>query len=290
MAGDWIKMRNNLWDDPRVSRLCDLTEESEASVIGGLYWLWSSADEHTEDGRMPGLSLSGIDRKTGVKGLGAALVEIGWVDNTEGGVTIIRFDEHNGTSAKRRCMEAQRKANSRNASASHADNTQTEEGDHAELEKRREDIKTTTDVVVAEDGFDGSSPTNKNQVLISNRDGETELQAACRVVWESYSHAYTQRYGAKPVRNAKVNGQVRQFVGRIGREEGPAVAAFFVGHNSAFYVKKMHGVGVLLADAEKLRTEWATGNRVTDTKARQSDRAQTTGDTVAEILAERAQA
>ena len=34
MAGDWIKMRTNLWDDPRVSRICDITGLAEAQVIG----------------------------------------------------------------------------------------------------------------------------------------------------------------------------------------------------------------------------------------------------------------
>jgi len=51
VAGEWIKMRTNLWDDPRIARLCDLTDQSEATVIGGLYWLWAMADEHTEGHR-----------------------------------------------------------------------------------------------------------------------------------------------------------------------------------------------------------------------------------------------
>lgn len=123
MAGDWIKMRTNLWDDPRVSRLCDLTCESEAAVIGALYWLWSAADEHTEEGIMPGLSLAGIDRKTSVKGIGAALVAVGWLAEHPEGVRIVRFKEHNGSSAKRRCSESRRKMSARDA-----DNERTESG------------------------------------------------------------------------------------------------------------------------------------------------------------------
>lgn len=122
MAGEWIKLRTNLWDDPRIARLCDLTEQPEAMVIGGLYWLWAMADEHTEDGLLNGLTLRAIDRKTGVAGLAAALVQVGWLREAEQGVEVVNFDEHNGVSAKRRCMEAKRKAGSRNVSASHADN------------------------------------------------------------------------------------------------------------------------------------------------------------------------
>ena len=138
MAGDWIKMRSNLWDDPRVSRLCDLTDQPEAMVIGALYWLWSSADSHTEDGLMPGLSLKGIDRKSGVSGFGKALLDVGWIAEVEGGIAIVRFDEHNGKSAKRRSMEAKRKGEVRKVSASYADKPKTESGKDAELELEKE--------------------------------------------------------------------------------------------------------------------------------------------------------
>ena len=121
MAGDWIKMRSNLWDDPRVSRICDLTDTSEGPVIGALYWLWSTADQHTEDGFMPGLTLRQIDRKTGLSGFAAALVEIGWLVDGEAGVIIVKFEEHNGESAKKRCQTAKRVANHR---AGNADVTQ----------------------------------------------------------------------------------------------------------------------------------------------------------------------
>ena len=118
MAGDWIKMRSNLWDDPRVARLVDLTDSSEAAVIGGLYWLWATADQHTADGFMPGLSCRQIDRKTGVAGLGQALVDIGWIEDHTDGVVIVNFEDHNGASAKKRAQTAKRVANHRSGNAS----------------------------------------------------------------------------------------------------------------------------------------------------------------------------
>jgi hypothetical protein len=137
MAGDWIKMRSNLWDDPRVTRLCDTTDSGEAQVVGGLYWLWATADQHSEDGLMAGLTLRSIDRKTGIQGFGAALVSIGWILEKEDGVQIVRFEEHNGSSAKRRSSDAQRKASVRKMSASDADKDRTESGSDAELEKEK---------------------------------------------------------------------------------------------------------------------------------------------------------
>lgn len=128
MAGDWIKMRGNLWDDPRITRLYDLTEQSEATVIGALYWLWATADQHSQDGGLPGLTTRGIDRKTGVPEFAAALVAIGWLADGADGVRIVNFTDHNGTSAKRRITEATRKANVRKLSASDADIERTEPG------------------------------------------------------------------------------------------------------------------------------------------------------------------
>lgn len=128
MAGEWIKMRTNLWDDPRVSRLCDITDQPEAMVIGGLYWLWAMADEHSEDGFLPGLTLRAVDRKTCVIGLGAALVDIGWLEEQDDGLRVVNFDDHNGGSAKRRSMDAKRKATVRKVSASDADKKTTPGG------------------------------------------------------------------------------------------------------------------------------------------------------------------
>jgi len=110
MAGDWIKMRGNLWDDPRVSKLCDITNQSEAAIVGALYWLWATADQHTEDGIMYGLTPRQIDRKTGVQGFAEALISIGWIADHPEGIRIINFTDHNGASAKKRCSTAKRVA------------------------------------------------------------------------------------------------------------------------------------------------------------------------------------
>ena len=110
MSGDWIKMRGNLWDDPRVTAIVDATDSGEAAVVGALYWLWATADQHTEDGVMPGLSARQIDRKTGLPGFAAAVESVGWIEVLDTGIRICRFDEHNGASAKKRCQTAKRVA------------------------------------------------------------------------------------------------------------------------------------------------------------------------------------
>lgn len=105
-------------------------------------------------------------------------------------------------------------------------------------------------------------------------ENETALQSACRSTWAAYAAAYAARYGPDPVRNVKINSLVKQVVQRLGAEEAPLVAAFFVSHANAYYVRKSHDLGSLVADAEKLRMEWASGRMVTATYAQQEDRTQ----------------
>lgn len=93
--------------------------------------------------------------------------------------------------------------------------------------------------------------------------------------WEAYREAYKNRYREEPVRNATVNGQLAQFVKRIPADEAPLVAEFYLTHNDAFYVKQLHPVGLMLKDAEALRTQWARGRAITGTDARTVERMQT---------------
>ncbi|EPK5949740.1 helix-turn-helix domain-containing protein, partial [Pseudomonas aeruginosa] len=83
------------------------------------------------------------------------------------------------------------------------------------------------------------------------------LQEACRNVWAAYRAAYEARWSVQPVRNAKVNSQVKQLVAALG-SEAPAVAAFFVGLDDKFLVDSCHEFGLLLAKAGAYRTKWAT--------------------------------
>jgi len=86
-------------------------------------------------------------------------------------------------------------------------------------------------------------------------------EALTAATWRTYSDAYRQRYGVDPVRGAAVNSKLAQFVRTVGEQEAPAIAALYVQSEEPFYVREMHKVGLLLSDAEKLRTQWKTGHR-----------------------------
>ena len=119
---------------------------------------------------------------------------------------------------------------------------------------------------------DGGKQARPASVISTAARKSRATVAVSSETWDAYAAAYRRRYGADPVRNATVNGQLANFVKRIGQDEAPHVAAFYVGHCGRVYVQAMHPLNLLVRDAEKLRTEWATGRIQTETKARNTDR------------------
>ncbi len=93
-------------------------------------------------------------------------------------------------------------------------------------------------------------------------------------VWEAYASAYRHRYGADPIRNAKVNGQLMNLIRQVGLDRAIALAANYPFHPDAYYTKRMHPVDLLLADAQKLNTELQTGQVMTWSRAQQQERMQ----------------
>ncbi|HEP8463797.1 TPA: helix-turn-helix domain-containing protein [Pseudomonas aeruginosa] len=103
--------------------------------------------------------------------------------------------------------------------------------------------------------------------LLPTRSGsatDEAMQEACRSVWAAYRAAYEARWSVQPVRNAKVNSQVKQLVAALGGE-APAVAAFFVGLDDKFLVDSCHEFGLLVAKAGAYRTKWATAGSAPST-------------------------
>ena len=103
---------------------------------------------------------------------------------------------------------------------------------------------------------------------------ELDRQEACRNIWAAYSGAYFHRYRTEPVRNATVNTQINNLLKRLGRDESPSVAAYYVTINDAYLIRTCHDLGSLLAKAEAYRTQWATNSQMNGTTARQMENTQ----------------
>lgn len=145
-------------------------------------------------------------------------------------------------------------------------------------------------VTVTGTGTDNREPKPGLHAAQVQTEAQSTVQAVCRETWEAYAGAYSARYQAPPLRNAKSNSLIKRFAQLVPAEEAAAIARHYVEHNGQFYVAKLHPLELLVADAAKLRTEWATGRMMTTTRARQVDRGGSMMDIVNEIKRERGEA
>lgn len=131
MADEWIKMRRSLWEDGRVDaiieRLSSLSffmsaerpqnvrtmSGARAQVVGALYRLWSLADQYAQpDGALLHTTKASVDVKVGIEGFCDALPK-DWMEERDGVLYLPNYQEHNGSTAKRRATDAKRKRGQR---------------------------------------------------------------------------------------------------------------------------------------------------------------------------------
>jgi hypothetical protein len=157
VAGDWIKMRMDLPEDPAVYRLARITGLDRLSVIGRLYAFWAWADKHAVDGRVDGASTLDVDDITRHNGFADAMAQVKWLDVGSDYLAIPKHDRHNGESAKERSLKNARQAKWRgdkgvavdeppSTQASTQSSTQASTTASTREEKRREEKKTPTNV------------------------------------------------------------------------------------------------------------------------------------------------
>jgi hypothetical protein len=106
--GDWIKVEIDLPDKPRVIAIASKLNLDVDAVVGKLIRLWGWADRQTTDGNVPGVTETFIDTRAGVTGFAAAMVHVGWLALSEDGIKFLKFDQHNGKTAKTRALTAKR--------------------------------------------------------------------------------------------------------------------------------------------------------------------------------------
>lgn len=173
MAGDWIKMRTDLYRDPKVSviaellmapdgdlaRFVDQNRQRQMTVtrnvmrnvtVGALVSVWGVMrlrGKHVGDDLVcRGITSAVLDDIADLPGFGAAMVTVGWAIETDEGLVLPRFFEDQNVdpedTAKRKNAERQKRFRERNSNESDdVDNvTHNVTVTHRE-EKRREEKK-----------------------------------------------------------------------------------------------------------------------------------------------------
>lgn len=146
MAADWIKMRKDLPDDPAVIAVAAALSIDPDLVVVKLYRLWSWADTHTANGKVPGITGAHVDALVRAEGFSKNLANAGWLNIDENGISFPKFNRHMSKSAKRRAVKARAAANRRGRQKGDARRPAKATKCLPREEKRREDKDTPNGV------------------------------------------------------------------------------------------------------------------------------------------------
>lgn len=288
----WGKMDDKFHRNRKVRKLRRMRGGVEALGVWAYRWSWC-LDDVDLTGMVPEDELDERELKAAPK-----LVEVGLWDEVEGGFRFHDFNEYNPTKEQ---VERKKERDRQRAAALRAEektrNSEQTSKNTGDLELVACDSPANRKRVADESSPARVSPSPSPSHAQPNSDclqgGPPEASAPASgtgltkrkpskpavstPAWEAYAAAYQRRYGVAPVRNARVSSQLAQFVQRVPADDAPAVAEHYLASNNSRYVSSGHSVGCLLQDAEKLRTEWATGRHATASQARKADARQERG-------------
>jgi hypothetical protein len=171
MASDWIKMRTDLYRDPKVCMMADRLMDSDGetaryvsqhcqrdmtvtrnvtrnAVVGALVAVWGVGRQRGSrnglDMLVRGCTVAVIDDIADLPGFGAAMEAVGWVLETEEGVVFPKFfEEFNVEPAAelkaKNALRQQRLRDRRNAESNALRNATVTSQSNARVEKSREE-------------------------------------------------------------------------------------------------------------------------------------------------------
>ena len=150
--------------------------------------------------------------------------------------------------------------------------------------------ETAADVGLVEDDF--RQPENavvadtQPEILPADKPKKSSNPANAQT-WQAYRQAYLQRYGIEPLRNAQTNALIANLVKSVGGQEAPQLVAYYLTHNGYYFVRERHSLKALIASLQAIRTDWLTGQQMTQTQAKQTENTQSNFDTLQRVLAMR---
>lgn len=114
MAGDWIKWAKGLGKKREVIAIASALGVDRRVIATACMEVWEWADDNTEDGHVPSVTEDFVDCHAGVPKFAEQLRAHGWLlSDGAGGIIFPKFERHNGESAKKRCLDAERKRKQR---------------------------------------------------------------------------------------------------------------------------------------------------------------------------------
>lgn len=119
MASNWIKLEVITPDKPEIFRLAEILDIDPDAALGKAVRFWVWADQQTIDGNAKcnavSVTKNAIDRITFMCGFADALIQVGWLVETDGALAIPNFDRHNGKNSKKRAVTNERVTKTRDS-------------------------------------------------------------------------------------------------------------------------------------------------------------------------------
>lgn len=198
MAGDWIKMRTDLYRDPKICVMADLLMDAESELsrfvnhnkrrdmtvtrnvtrcacVGALLSVWGvlrhRGKREDDDLVCLGVTLAVIDDISDIPGFGDVMQRVGWADQREDGITLPRFfSEYNADPQDaQKSKAAERQARYRQKSVAQQGVTRDVTSDVTRdvtvtdrIEKNREENTASAVLVVA----DATEPKPKRKQFV----------------------------------------------------------------------------------------------------------------------------
>lgn len=110
---NWMKVQKTTPDKPEILLIANALDKPQAEAFLAFFRLWTYFDDHTEEGEMPFFGFPFLDKQAGLPGFAQACTEVGWLVVSGKTLYISNWDRHNSQSAKRRALDAERKAKAR---------------------------------------------------------------------------------------------------------------------------------------------------------------------------------
>lgn len=151
MAGDWIKVREDIAEDPAVIAIGRaLSAPDDDLIVGKLIRVWTWAQKHTENGRIDGATAHHVDTIARMTGFAEAMENAHWLTLGSDFVEFPRFDRHMSDGAKSRAMANLRQSRkraklSRSCHGDVTDMSRTQRDKNVTREEKRREEKSTHD-------------------------------------------------------------------------------------------------------------------------------------------------
>lgn len=143
MSQDWMKIEKHTPGKSEVRKIASIMGISRHDAFGRCFDVWCYFDTNSVDGRVVFADRPTIDDLAGLPGFALAMIQVGWLIERHGDLSLPNFDRHNGETAKQRSLKARRQAKLRSRIDDLDENSgapcATQTPHEAPLDKRREE-------------------------------------------------------------------------------------------------------------------------------------------------------